>query len=151
MKLFLDSNLINVHDNNKISSYLQNYNMTSVSLTIFFIAEINQNWNHNKVEKATNICFQQIIDIYKIILLITVKTETYILFLNLYLNSVVSWALKRMKKSSMTHQIEITCMIIRKKLCWKKQNHQIFLIIVTHFKSLLADWIQLWISNIKNI
>ena len=55
-----------------------------------------------KLIKQQNICFQIIINIYKITLLITLKTETYIFSLNFHLNSVVSQALKRMKKNSMT-------------------------------------------------
>ncbi len=58
-----------------------------------------------------------ITDVYKIILLITVKAKTYILSLNLHLDSVVFCALKRMKKSSIAHQIEVACTVIRKKLC----------------------------------
>ena len=42
-----------VHDGGKISSHLWDYSMTSVSSTVFFIAEINQSWNHNKAGKAT--------------------------------------------------------------------------------------------------
>ena len=42
-----------------------------------------------KLIKQQNMCFQLITDIYKIILLIMLKTETYIFFLNFHLNSVV--------------------------------------------------------------
>ena len=76
-----------------------------------------------KLKKQQNMCFQQIINVYKVVLIIMMKAETYILSLNLHLNSVVSWVLKRMKKSDMTCQIEAACTIIRRKLCQKEQNY----------------------------
>ena len=42
LKLFLDLNLTNVHNNNEINSYLQNYNMILISSTALLITEINQ-------------------------------------------------------------------------------------------------------------
>ena len=104
-----------------------------------------------KLKKQQNICFWWIINVYKIILLIIMKIETYIFSLNLHLNSVVSWALKKIKKSNMMYQIKITCMIIKRKLYQKEQNYQISLITVAYFKFLSADWIQFWISNMKNV
>ena len=95
-------------------------------------------------------CFWLIINIYKIILLIMLKAEMYISPLNLHLDSVVSQALKRMKKSDMTHQIEAACTVIKRKLCWKKQNHQISLTAVAHLKFLSVNWTQSWILLIKN-
>ena len=104
-----------------------------------------------KLIKQQNKYLWLIIDTYKVILLLIVKVEVFIFFLNLHLNSVVFQVLKRMKKSDMTHQIETTCIIIRKKLCQKEQNHWISLTVVTHFKFLFVNWIQLWISNTKNM
>ena len=76
-----------------------------------------------KLTKQQNMCFWLIIDIYKIILLIILKAEMYISSLNLHLNSVIFWTLKRIKKSSMTCQIKVICTVIRKKLHQRKQNY----------------------------
>src|SRR6266487_3759318 len=92
-----------------------------------------------KLAKQQNMCLQLITDVYKIMSLITLKAETYISPLNLHLNSVVSQVLKRMKKSSMTHQIEAACIVIRKKLCQKEQNYQVSLIAVAYLKLLLVN------------
>jgi len=70
-----------------------------------------------KLEKQQNTCLQQITGAYRAALIITVKAEAYILPLDLHLDSVVSQALKRMKESDMTRQIEAACTVIRRKLC----------------------------------
>src|SRR6266513_2888953 len=88
-----------------------------------------------KLTKQQNMFLQLITDIYKTTLLIMLKAEMYISSLNLHLNSVVFQALKRMKKSSMTHQIKAACTVIRRKLCQREQNCQISLTAVAHFKS----------------
>ena len=95
-------------------------------------------------------CLWLITDIYKIILLIMLKAEMYILFLNLHLNSVISQTLKRMKKSDMIYQIKAACTVIRRKLCQREQNYWISLTIITHFKSLSVNWTQFWILLTKD-
>jgi hypothetical protein len=46
----------------------------------------------------------------------TVEAEMFIPSLNIHLDSVVSQAVKRMKKSGMARQIKIACTNIRRKL-----------------------------------
>ena len=57
LKLFLDSDLTSIYNNNEISSHLWDYNMISISSTAFFITEINQSWNYDKAEKAAKHMF----------------------------------------------------------------------------------------------
>jgi len=92
-----------------------------------------------KLTKQQNMCLQLITDVYKIMLLIILKAEMYISLLNLHLDSVVSQALKRMKKSDIIHQIEAACTVIRKKLHQREQNYQVSLTVVAHFKSLFVN------------
>ena len=98
-----------------------------------------------KLAKQQNMCLQLVTDTYKATPLITLEAEAYIPPLDLHLDSVVSRALKRMKKSGMACQIEAACTVIRKKLRRREQNHQVFLTVIAHFKSLPADWTQFWI------
>jgi hypothetical protein len=69
-----------------------------------------------KLAKLQNKCIQRIAGIYKKTSLLIVKTEVFILFLDIYLDSVVFQAVKRMKKSGIMHQIKIACTNIRRKL-----------------------------------
>jgi len=73
-----------------------------------------------KLTKQQNTCLQMIINVYKIMSLIMLKAEMYILSLNLHLNSVIFQTLKRMKKSDMICQIKMICTIIRRKFCWRE-------------------------------
>ena len=103
-----------------------------------------------KLAKQQNMCLWLITDVYKTTLLIILKAEMYIFFLNLYLNSMISQTLKRMKKSDMTYQIEIICTVIRRKLCQRRQNHQISLTAVAYLKFLSVNWTQFWILLTEN-
>ena len=71
-------------------------------------------WNYKnklikKLIKMQNKCLQIIIDAYKIILTVVLKTETHIFLLNLYLNTRLVSFHQQHKKSDMKKMIKKTC------------------------------------------
>ena len=56
----------------------------------------------NRLIRQQNKCLQIITEIYKIILLITIKTEMFISSLNLHLNSIVFQTVKKLEHNRMT-------------------------------------------------
>jgi hypothetical protein len=99
-----------------------------------------------KLVKQQNKCIQMIASIYKITSLTTVETEVFISSLDLYLDSVISRVVRRIKKSRMICQIKIACTNIRRKLLCHYQNYYVSLIAVAHSKPLPVDWTRSWIA-----
>jgi hypothetical protein len=81
---------------------------------------------------------------YKATPVATVEAEVFVPPLDLYLDSVISRAIRRMEENGMACQIETACTSIRRKLCRRGQNRRIPLPAVAHPKPLPADWIKTW-------
>src|SRR5947208_717748 len=73
-----------------------------------------------KLVKMQNKCLQVITDIYKIMLMTVLETETHTFLLNLYLNTRLASFHQQYKKSDMKKMIRKTCKKIQK--CFYHDN-----------------------------
>src|SRR5438034_11506082 len=67
------------------------HHLQSLTLTKSTSVEIT-----DKLVKQQNRCICLITSIYKVISILIVKIEMFILFLNLYLDLIIAWAVKKM-------------------------------------------------------
>ena len=76
----------------------------------------------DKLVKQQNKCIHLIAGIYKVISMSIVEAEVFISLLNLHLDLVIARAIKRMMANEIACQIEIACIVIRRKLHCQDQN-----------------------------